>query len=44
MAELISHFFPKLVELHNYSAQHSVQKKTYNWETLNSNLYQIFKY
>ena len=38
MAELVAHFFPKVVELHNYSAQHSVHKKLYNWETLNSNL------
>ena len=32
---MIKHFLPNLVELHNYSAAHSVQQKTYNWNTLN---------
>jgi len=35
MAEVVKHFFPRLVELHNYSAAHSMQQKIYNWETLN---------
>jgi len=34
-AELANHFFPKLVELHNYSAANSVSQKMYNWNTLN---------
>ena len=36
LAEVIKHFLPQLVELHNYSAAHSVQQKSYNWETLNT--------
>lgn len=32
---MVKHFLPNLVELHNYSAAHSVQQKTYNWNTLN---------
>lgn len=35
VAEIIKHFLPHLVELHNYSAAHSVSQKTYNWNTLN---------
>ena len=35
-AETIKHLFPKLVEMHNYSAAHSVNQKLYNWQTLNS--------
>lgn len=34
-AELVHHYFPKLVELHNYSAANSTQQKMYNWKTLN---------
>ncbi|KAI8897029.1 hypothetical protein BC833DRAFT_595268 [Globomyces pollinis-pini] len=39
-AELIHHFIPKLVELHNYSSANSVSQKLYNWNTLN---YKVFK-
>ena len=35
MAEVIYNFLPRLVDMHNYSAQHSVEKKIYNWQTLN---------
>lgn len=31
----MKHFLPNIVELHNYSNAHSVQQKTYNWNTLN---------
>jgi len=34
-AEVVKHFLPALVELHNYSNAHSTQQKTYNWNTLN---------
>ena len=34
-AEVVKHYIPKLVELHNYSAAHSVSQKLYNWNTLN---------
>lgn len=35
MAEIVAHYFPKLIELHNYSAANSVRQKLYNWATLN---------
>ena len=35
VAEVMKHFLPNIVELHNYSNAHSVQQKTYNWNTLN---------
>ena len=38
VAEIVYHFIPKLVEIHNYSAANSSQKKLYNWDTLNSTL------
>ena len=34
-AEIVKHFLPKLIDLHNYSQAHSVAQKTYNWNTLN---------
>ena len=34
-AELVAHYFPKLVELHNYSPAHNSVQKMYNWSTLN---------
>jgi len=36
MAEVIRHYFPALVELHNYPAANSTQQKMYNWNTLNA--------
>ncbi|GMH34018.1 hypothetical protein BSKO_01852 [Bryopsis sp. KO-2023] len=38
MAELIRHYLPKLVQLHNYSAANGVRQKMYNWQTLNAKL------
>lgn len=35
-AEILHSYFPKLVELHNYSAANSEKQKVYNWNTLNS--------
>lgn len=35
MAEVVKYYYPKLVQMHNYSAASSVKKKTYNWNTLN---------
>lgn len=37
MAEICHHFFPKLVQLHNYSSASSTAQKLYNWNTLNRN-------
>jgi hypothetical protein len=35
VSEITKHFFPRMVELHNYSSSHSVGQKLYNWNTLN---------
>lgn len=35
VAEIVHHFLPKLVEIHNYSAASSSTQKNYNWNTLN---------
>mmetsp|Transcript_27967 Transcript_27967/g.69476 ORF Transcript_27967/g.69476 Transcript_27967/m.69476 type:complete len:233 (-) Transcript_27967:491-1189(-) len=35
MAEIVAHYFPKLVEMHNYPAANSYTQKMYNWNTLN---------
>merc|ERR1712039_123867 len=34
-AEIVNHYFPKLIEMHNYSAANSHAQKLYNWNTLN---------
>ncbi|CAB3987525.1 sperm flagellar 1-like [Paramuricea clavata] len=34
VAEIVSHFLPKLVEIHNYSAANSITQKKDNWSTL----------
>ena len=36
MAEVISHFYPKMVDLFNYSQALRVDSKIYNWKTLNT--------
>lgn len=36
MAEILVHFYPKLIELHNYSAANAAAQKMYNWQTLNN--------
>jgi hypothetical protein len=38
IAEIISHYFPKLVEMHNYITSTSATTKLANWNTLNSNI------
>eukprot|EP00405_Crypthecodinium_cohnii_P023640 CAMPEP_0206495338 /NCGR_PEP_ID=MMETSP0324_2-20121206/48437_1 /ASSEMBLY_ACC=CAM_ASM_000836 /TAXON_ID=2866 /ORGANISM="Crypthecodinium cohnii, Strain Seligo" /LENGTH=230 /DNA_ID=CAMNT_0053979511 /DNA_START=18 /DNA_END=710 /DNA_ORIENTATION=- len=35
-AEIVNHHFPRLVEMHNYSAANSQSQKSYNWNTLNN--------
>jgi hypothetical protein len=35
MAEMIAHFNPKIVELHNYIATGSQAQKLSNWKILN---------
>ena len=39
LAEVIKHYIPHLVDLHNYSQAHSVSQKTYNWNTLNQKVF-----
>ena len=39
MAELVAHYFPRLVEMHNYPAANSYATKIYNWNTLNSRVF-----
>ncbi|PRP74300.1 hypothetical protein PROFUN_11802 [Planoprotostelium fungivorum] len=34
LAEVIKYHFPRMIELHNYSAANSYQQKLYNWSTL----------
>ncbi|KAJ0409156.1 hypothetical protein ATCC90586_004689 [Pythium insidiosum] len=35
LAEVIAYYFPKIVQMHNYSPANSVKQKQYNWNTLN---------
>lgn len=35
VAEILFHYFPRLVQLHNYSPASAKTKKRYNWDTLN---------
>lgn len=35
LAEVVHHFFPRLVELHNYPPASSGAQKAANWDTLN---------
>jgi len=35
-AEIVHHYLPKLVDLHNYSSASGITQKIYNWETLNN--------
>ena len=39
MAEVVEHFYPKLVELHNYSSASAMTQKMYNWNTLNAKVF-----
>ena len=41
MAELIAHFNPKIVELHNYIATGSLSQKISNWKILNGTAFSI---
>ena len=36
LAEIIKHYYPKLVDLHNYPPASSSNQKCYNWTTLNN--------
>jgi len=39
VAEIIKHYFPRMVELHNYPQAHALQKKLENWNTLNKKVF-----
>jgi len=39
VAEVVYHYIPKLVELHNYSSAHATNQKMYNWATLNQKVF-----
>mmetsp|Transcript_22550 Transcript_22550/g.29516 ORF Transcript_22550/g.29516 Transcript_22550/m.29516 type:complete len:227 (+) Transcript_22550:65-745(+) len=41
-AEVIAHFIPRLVEIHNYSSANSSHQKLYNWNTLNGRVLKKF--
>ncbi|KAH7476844.1 Protein vms-1 [Phytophthora ramorum] len=38
-AEVVAFYFPKLVQMHNYSAANSIKQKQYNWNTLNRKVF-----
>ena len=38
-AEIVHHYFPKLIEIHNYPAANSYAQKNYNWKTLNDKVF-----
>ena len=44
MAEIVHHYFPKYVELHNYSAMHSRNDKYSNWVMLNKKVLKKLHY
>jgi len=35
VAEVVKHYHPNVVDLHNYPAAQALSKKTTNWNTLN---------
>lgn len=43
-AEIINAFFPRLVEMHNYSSANSYSTKMYNWNTLNTKVLKKFSW
>jgi len=39
VAELVFHYLPRFIDLHNYSGASSVTQKLYNWQTLNDKVF-----
>jgi hypothetical protein len=39
VAEVVSHYYPRMVELHNYPAANSFAQKLYNWQTLSKKVF-----
>lgn len=44
MAEVVAHFFPRMVELHNYDQGLRIDTKIYNWKTLNNRVLKKLSY
>jgi len=42
VAEIIRHFLPELIELHNFTPAHNLQQKMANWGLLNSKVFSRF--
>lgn len=42
MAETIHYYYPRLIEIHNYPATHSIKSKLANWKTLNTKVLSKF--
>lgn len=42
MAEVVSYYYPKLIELHNYNGANSIKAKISNWKTLSSKVLSKF--
>ncbi|KAG0582814.1 hypothetical protein KC19_3G088200 [Ceratodon purpureus] len=38
-AEVVAHYCPRLVDVHNYSAANGLAQKIYNWSTLNNKVF-----
>jgi len=38
-AEIVHHYFPRMIEIHNYPAANSYAQKMYNWNTLNAKVF-----
>ncbi|TPX70596.1 hypothetical protein SpCBS45565_g01655 [Spizellomyces sp. 'palustris'] len=43
-AEVVRHFLPKLVDLHNYPPANGMAQKLYNWKTLNQKVFRKIGY
>ena len=39
VAEVMKHFLPRIIDLHNYSSANAVEKKMYNWNHLNDKVF-----
>lgn len=39
VAEIVKYYFPRLVELHNYTSSSNARQKHDNWETLNTKVF-----
>lgn len=44
VAEIVAHFLPKMVELHNYASASSQAQKLTNWDTLNRKVFSKLSY